>query len=236
MNRMSLLWKALAVLVLVFGLAMVAVAVSSAWRINRNMTTQFENRGSAIANSFAGSNVEVFLFSDVSTIQSRIDQYLDLEGVAYVFVVNPKGEILAHTFVPGIPSEVRSLKVDRRTTVVQQVSIEGMGDFIDISAPILDGEVGYVHVGMDRKLIRAAIWTAVVEQLLLLGAIFFLSLCLTVALMRRVVQPLRKLTDYTNALATIGTSAGNHAVAGAEVIAIQAVRTRSDNWPKRFAT
>ena len=101
--RISLLWKSLAVQILVFVLVTVAVNVSSAWRVDHNLTTQLENRGQAIASSFASSSVEVLL-RDVSTAQSMIDQYLELEDVAYVVVVSPKGEVLVHTFSPGIPA------------------------------------------------------------------------------------------------------------------------------------
>ena len=219
-NSISLLWKAVAVLVMVFALTTVAIAVSSARRVDRNLTAQFEARGIAIANGFANSSVEVFLFRDVSTAQSMIDQYKNLEGVAYVFVVNPKDVILVHTFVPDIPAAVRDLKRDKHTTIVQEVFIEGLGDVIDISAPILDGEVGHVHVGMERKLIRATIWSAVWDQTVLLGVICVLSLGLTIVFMKKIVQPLRKLTSYANVLGNVGTSAGNHASAAAEVLSI----------------
>ncbi len=219
-NRVSLVWKAVAVLVLVFALATVAVAVSSAWRVDDNLTKQFEARGIAIADGFASSSVEVLLFRDVSTAQSMIDQYKNLDGVAYVLIVNPKGEILAHTFIPNIPAEVRNLKVDKRARIVQPLSVTGIGDVINITSPILDGEVGHVHVGMERKLIQDTIWSALREQLVLLGIIFFISLGLTILLIRKIIQPLAKLTDYANTLANVGTSSGNHAVAEAEVLTI----------------
>ena len=53
MRSSPLLRKALVVLVVVFGVAMIATAMSSAWRINDNMTTQYESKGKAIANSIA---------------------------------------------------------------------------------------------------------------------------------------------------------------------------------------
>src|SRR5262245_19244502 len=96
--------RTLVVVGLVFGLTILATTASVAWRTGRNLTRQFESRGVAIATSLASSSTETFLFRNVSTIQAQVDQFLDVEGVAYVFVVTPQGEILAHTFVPHVPA------------------------------------------------------------------------------------------------------------------------------------
>src|SRR5207249_1639911 len=91
---------------------------------------------------------------------------------------------------------------------------------INVSAPILEGEVGYVHVGMNRQFIRAAIWSAVGKQLLLLGMIFLISLLATYLLMNKIIRPLQKLTDYTNSLATNGGSDHTDRAAREEILAI----------------
>jgi methyl-accepting chemotaxis protein len=220
MIQSSLLRKAIVMVVLVFGLTLVAVTASSAWRIDGNMTRQSESRGAAIANGLASSGVEVLLFRDVATIQSMIDQHLEIEGVGYVVVVTPKGDVLAHTFAPHIPPEVRDLKVSRRAPTVQPVSIADLGDFIDVSSPILDGEMGHVHVGMDRRPIRAAIWAAIGNHLLVIAAIFLFSLLAAALLMDKIVRPLGKLTDYAKTLAADGSTAQSDTPARHEIMSI----------------
>jgi sensor histidine kinase regulating citrate/malate metabolism len=176
--------KALVFLVLLFGVTTLPMTILSGWLVDRNLTAQFASRGRAIARGLASSSTDVFLFRDLSTVHSMIDQFMDIEGVAYVLVVSPQGVVLAHTFVPEVPAEIRGLRGDRHEETVQDVAIAGLGDYINVSAPILDGEVGYVHVGMDRQRIRAAVWSAVGEQTLLIcllfplgawGAYFFLG-------------------------------------------------------------
>ena len=47
------------------------------------------------------------LFGDnQQTLQSLIDQFKEIQGIKYIYIVNEEGEILAHTFVPGIPKEI----------------------------------------------------------------------------------------------------------------------------------
>jgi signal transduction histidine kinase len=213
-SKASLSRKALAVVALVFGLTMAAVAVSSAYRTDDNMTRQFESRGVAIATSLAGSGTDTLLFGDVATVQSTIDQFLDIDGVGYMLVVDADGAVLAHTFVPTVPPELRTLHTPPEGTTVQEVRVEGMGDFIDVSAPILAGEMGTVHVGMKRELIRAAVWHAVTRQLAVLGGTFLFSLLAASWLMKRIVKPLRSLTDAATTLAHAETLTDAAAAAG----------------------
>src|SRR5262249_16009762 len=138
----------------------------------QNLTKQFESRAVAIARSLASSGTEVLLFRDLSTIQSMIDQFLDIEGVAYVLVVDNQGNVLAHTFVPDTPPELRNLKGHSLQTTVEQVTVNGLGDFINVTSPILDKEMGHVHVGMNRQLIRDAVWRAVTRQTILMCLLF----------------------------------------------------------------
>jgi signal transduction histidine kinase len=201
MNHSPLLRKALAALVLVFGVTLIATSLLTLWRTQSNLTAEYTSKGTAIAESIAGSSVETLLFRDVSTIQSTIDQSLEIEGVAYIVVVDPQGQVLAHTFVPTVPEEVRKLESGTLNTIIQEVQINGRGKFLNVSTPILAGKVGHVHVGMDQGRIQSAIWRAVRNQVLMLLLIFSTSLVAAYFLMNRIVGPLRRLTTYANRLA-----------------------------------
>ena len=225
MNTSPLLRKTLAALLIVFGVTAAAAAASSGWRTYTNLTEQYTSKGTAVADGIASSSVELLLFRDVSTVQAMIDQYLEIEGVAYVFVVDPHGDTLAHTFVPTVPTQVMSLEGRERETTVQDVSIPGYGECLNVTSPILAGKIGYVHVGMDRGLIRKAISDAVVRQLVLLLPIFFLSLLAAYALMNKIVQPLNRLTVSANKLAAGGATAEEKEKQDAELRHISA---RSD--------
>lgn len=205
MTRLGLFGKALALLVLLFGTAAAAVALLSSWILDKNLTDEFRTKGTAIAESIASSSVDVILNRDLATIQANIDQYLAISGVSYVFVKNNEGEIIAHTFAPNIPQEVRQLEVSEAElhgTSTREFSIPDRGTVIDVCAPILDGEVGAVHVGMDRGLIEQQVWSAIRKQLVLMGSIFVVSCMLAYLMMGRIVKPLHRLTEYAHDLAT----------------------------------
>jgi two-component system sensor histidine kinase/response regulator len=179
-----------------------AVAGVLAWGINRELTQEYASKGTAIAESIAGASGEILLYRDTSTIQAMIDQYLDIRGVSYVFLTDKEGRILCHTFTPRVPQELSELKGEPEQTILRAVTFANGADRLDVCAPIVAGEVGYVHVGMDRGLIRAAVRSAVTKQVSLESALFLCGLAAALALMARVSRPLRRLTDYSRRVAS----------------------------------
>lgn len=163
-----------------------------------NLNREFINRGTSIVNSIANSNVELVLNRDASTIQSTIDQFLDPQnGVAYVFVVNEQNTFIAHTFVPAVPTEIIKIATgDANKTLVRNITIPGQGEYLDVTAPILAGVAGFVHVGMDLAIIRASIQSAIINQLLLIGLVLVISVMVAYVQSSRVSQPLIELTAF----------------------------------------
>jgi PAS domain S-box-containing protein len=201
MKHLSLLTKTLLLMLGVFGATAFTMAAFSAWFLNRNLTREYESKGTTIARGIADSGAETLVNRDASTVQALIDQFLETRGVSYVFVLNADGEIVAHTFVPAVPAEIERLRTDPHAGGVQEVRAGDLGDVIDVAAPILHGHAGVVHVGMDRGLIRAEVRSAIARQsgLMALGGL----LCALAGFggMRRIAAPLRRLTRYANALA-----------------------------------
>lgn len=196
--------KTLFIIIVLFGVIAFTIAISSGWNLYNDLIQEYKSKGTAIAKSIAGSSVETILNRDASTVQAMIDQFLEIVGVSYVFVVDSQGEIISHTFVPSIPHEILKIRAEKTKTItkIQDLHIEGKGDFIDISAPILEGAIGFVHVGMDKGIIMSQMKSAMVRQLYLLSIIFLLSIAIAYMLVNKVSQPLNKLTEYSKKLAS----------------------------------
>jgi PAS domain S-box-containing protein len=187
---------------LLFAAATVATSAASAWRVDQDLGDRYEARGRAIASIIASASDEFLRLNDISAIQAMVDEARELEGDSYVFVIDDHGKIVSHTFAAAVPSELATLKDSGPEIVSRSVRIPGRGDFVDISAPIKAGRGGYVHVGMDPGIIRARVWSAISTQLALLGVIFLVSLVVGVWLVNKIIQPLERLTDYANTMAT----------------------------------
>jgi sigma-B regulation protein RsbU (phosphoserine phosphatase) len=118
-------------------------------------------------------------------------------------VVDAQGEIISHTFVPSIPQEIINIRdYPPAQGLREETEIRELGDFIDVSSPILAGVAGYVHVGMDKKLIRNNIWSTVIKQQGLIFIIFLITIILAYILVNRISQPLRRLAEHAKKLAS----------------------------------
>jgi methyl-accepting chemotaxis protein len=193
MSPSRLFTKVLGILVFLYATTLTAMAGFSTWILTTSLTDEYQTKGLAIARSIASAGVDTLLYRDAATVQAIIDQYLDTPGVSYVFVVDPHGEILCHTFAPGIPDEILALASSQGSESVQRLSIHGAGEADDVSAPILEGEIGVVHVGMDRGLIDASVRTVVFKEIGLLSVIFLVSCLVAFVVMRKITFPLRQM-------------------------------------------
>jgi methyl-accepting chemotaxis protein len=110
--------------------------------------------------------------------------------------------------VPRVPQEVLEIHtaVQRRGAqeelIITNLSIAGIGGIMDIAAPILAGVAGYGHVGMARNIIRAQIWSAVMEQQGLMFMIFLVTVLVAYVLVNHISQPLNLLAEHARTLAS----------------------------------
>jgi signal transduction histidine kinase/CheY-like chemotaxis protein/HAMP domain-containing protein len=182
-----------------FGIISTMASSLAAWTLYSRMTEEYVSKGSAIAASIARGSQEILLARDVSTIQSMVDQYLDIEGVAYVFVVDADRLVVSHTFVPEMPKPLVELKQDK-TSRVCELEVEQIGQVIDICKPVLAGVAGYVHVGMDKGVIMDYFWEAVIKMQTMLFVCFWVCVGILYLVTRHISRPLHQLTEHARRL------------------------------------
>lgn len=123
---------------------------------------------------------------------------------------------LAHTFVPGVPEEIRKGDPFNVATIDRQIT--GLGEFVEVGSPILAGVGGGVHVGMDRGLIALKIQRAIGRQIYLISIIFVSGIFAAVWFVNLAAKPLGELMNYAVQVAPSESSA-KQPVAGEEFLA-----------------
>jgi twitching motility protein PilJ len=164
------------------------------------MRDQFQSKGDAIARSLASSGVDLILNRDASTIQSLVDQFADIEGVAYVVVYDRQQEVIAHTFAPFMPAGLiaqnpvpgESPGQTREITIADPATNQPRS-ILDVGVPVLAGQLGTVRVGMDLDLINAAALRSAGRLVALLAGLALAAFGLSWWLLGRLVRPIEGL-------------------------------------------
>ena len=176
------------------GLIVVATSVLYVHTVDRQLTDDFLKSSRAIARAIANSDIDLIVTQNYSALQSVIDQYVEIPGISYVFVVDGNGRIIAHTFVPGVPDEITADYKDGKD--VYDRTLGGLGDFSEVTAGIVAGQAGRVHVGMDKGYVALQVQTAIGKGVYLLTIIFVVSVLASYGLMYQVSRPLDHLGSY----------------------------------------
>jgi sensor histidine kinase regulating citrate/malate metabolism len=176
------------------GLIVASTSVLYIYTIDRQLTDDFRKTSRTIARSIADANIDLIVEEKYSALQSIIDQFVNVSGISYVFVVDARGVIIAHTFVPGIPAEIAADYRDGRD--VYDRVLAGLGRFSEATAGILDGQAGRVHVGVDKGYTAVQVQLAIGKQMYLLTIIFVVSVLVSYGLIYQVSRPLDHLRSY----------------------------------------
>ena len=178
----------------IMGLIVASTSILYVYTVDHQLNDDLQKNSRAIARSIADSNIDLIVNRNYSALQSVIDQYVEIPGISYVLVVDAHNDIIAHTFVPGVPDVIAADYRDQRP--VYNRVIPGMGSFTEVTAGILAGEAGSVHVGVDKGYVALQVQMAIGKQVYLLTVIFIVSILVSYGLMYRVSRPLLNLRNY----------------------------------------
>ena len=182
-----------------FGIVVLSISILSISTVSRELRDEYVSNSESIAKNIADSSVDILLNRNLATLQSLIDQFVQIESIRYIYITSDTGEFLAHTFIPGIPEEI--LASDPSATEAVERSLPGLGDFVEVGSPILSGVAGTVHVGMDLELLGLKIQRAVGQQIYLLCIILVTGVLASIWLVNLASRPLTELLEYVVTLA-----------------------------------
>ena len=182
-----------------FGLIVLSTSILCIYTVDTQLSAEYETNTRNIAKTIADASVDILLNRNLATLQSMIDQFVEIQGIRYIYITSESGEYLAHTFVPGIPEQV--LASDPSSTEPVERSIPGMGDFVEVGSPILAGVAGTVHVGMDLDLVALKIQRAIGQQVILICIFLVVGILASIWFVNLAAKPLGGLLAYAVDLA-----------------------------------
>lgn len=162
-----------AVAVAVFGLANFLVFDTVASRVVRQ---EVQERAATLSRRLAVESSRLILLEDRAALHRLLDSTRQTDQLCdYALVLGPGGDVLASTFTHGVPRGLATISPSGVAGAGTAIVSDRGTRFLDVAAPILDGQLGTVRVGSRMEHIHAgaaqvrAAGATMVATFLLLG-------------------------------------------------------------------
>jgi HAMP domain-containing protein len=164
------------------------------------LRNQANQRASAVATNLSDGAAALVLRKDLVALHALLAKYALLEGVAYVFVEDLNGSILARSWgsssrEPQVFAARGDLREERRTEGVFS------GEPVDeIRVPILDGQIGAVHVGIWRGAVERDVGRVFYPIVTWISGVLVVGVLLVVIVAWRIQRPIRQLARNADSM------------------------------------
>ena len=151
--KLPLFWKfsiAIITIVFIFG-SINSILIYN--NVQSSLQNETQKRALFIANTISKQITQSILFEDFITLQNNINSFKDIDkGIFYIFVLDNKKNVLAHTFESDFPSNLISLNNlrENQSYNTQMIKFKNLNNevILDVVVPILEGRIGVVRVGL----------------------------------------------------------------------------------------
>jgi len=197
-------WKitgTVATVMLVFGLLLVIAANHF---MGRALRSENDRRALAIATNLSDAAAGPLMGKNILELYALLTKYARLNGAAYTFIEDTNGQIVAHSLKPLPPELEQTLPPDKRNQIgTRTVTLQGKAVY-ETRVPILEGQLGAVHLGMWTEGITTELASVRLPFLELLTLLLVFAVGISVFIVRAMLAPLRTLTEVASE-----TSAGD---------------------------
>ena len=194
-TRIGLKWKIGGAFTGVMLILCTFVAAAAYQIIQHTLRDQLDKRALAIATNLSDASAGHIVGKNLLALNALIQKYTLLDGLAYAFIEDGGGEIVAQTlgtFPPelrqGLPVGGQRLPYRRELSLQKKIVYE-------TSVPVLEGQVGIVHVGFWADAIQKEIQGALLPLIGIIAIVPFIGALLSFLVAHWFVRPIVRLTE-----------------------------------------
>jgi hypothetical protein len=173
--------------------------------MGRALLAQIDRRAFLMATNLSDAAAGHVMGRNRLELHALVIKYARLDGSAYAFIQDSKGQVVAHS-LGNFPEELRETlpsdghkEVHRRTVRLKSGHEKTV---YEVRVPILEGQVGAAHIGLWEESIAEEVYRAVLPIVGLTTTLFVAGVSLSVFLVRRIIRPIRCLTDIGGKIST----------------------------------
>jgi two-component system, cell cycle sensor histidine kinase and response regulator CckA len=197
-RRLGLKWKIGGIFTCVM-LVLGAFEVAAVYRLTQDtLREQLDKRALAITTNFSDAAAGHVASRNLLALHTLATKYTLLDGVAYAYVADGNGEIVAHT-LRAFPEELRQeLSAGAKRQVQRRELALGERTVYETALPVLEGQMGSVHVGFWADSVQTEIQHALIPLVAIIAVVPFVGGLFSFLLAHWIVRPivgLRKIAD-----------------------------------------
>lgn len=218
-HGVSLKWKIGGVYTGVM-LLLAIILIAALYYLTRNaMREQLDKRSLAIAINFSDAAAGHIVSKNNLALHSLAAKYTLFEGVAYVFIEDANGDVVAQT-LGKFPQELRSgssaagqREPSRRTVSLRDKTV------YETSVPVLDGQAGSAHVGFWSEAVDNEVQSLIWPMIGIIALVPVVGAVLSFLIANWIVRPIIGLTEVADKVTKgdLEMSIGNSVVSRDEI-------------------
>ncbi|RKH00151.1 methyl-accepting chemotaxis protein [Corallococcus sp. CA053C] len=183
-------------------------------QMEANLEERHASEGEAVALSLAIA-AEQGVSAGMGSLQPLLEVFRERDDLAYLFIQDPTGYVLVHSFTGAFPEALKVATEAKTKTsagrdgthVIPEVRLLRGGKTLralDVAAPVAEGRLGTVHVGMAREFIDDKVNTLRWKMLLFALLLEAGGVVLAALFGRSIVRPLAELTSVAGHIVESG--------------------------------
>jgi sensor histidine kinase regulating citrate/malate metabolism len=190
---LSFEWK---IMLLVLGLLFVVIVNQLVARVLR---AQMEESAVLMTTNLSDAAASYIASNDVLRLKTTVTKYARLSRVAYVFVQDREGKVIANSLAGFSPELQQALTSDQDPQVSRrELTLEGKPVY-ETRAPILDGQLGSAHIGIWAGAVEGDIHRALFKFVWPITLGFLAAVIAVMILGQPLIRGLRRLMELRSA-------------------------------------
>lgn len=164
--------------------------------VGRALRSQMDETAAFITTNLSDAASAYLASNDVLQLQTTVAKYVRLNRVAYAFIKDREGTVVAHsfaTFPPELQEELTSNQ--RRQVARRELTWQGKTVY-ETRGPILDGQLGTAHIGIWASSVDREVYRTLFMFVWPITLALFAGVIIAVFLARQLIRVLRRLIEW----------------------------------------
>ena len=185
----------LTTLMIIFSGLTIALIVKTT--LTRSLLTEHWEEGIPEVEHLAHMSANDILTDNKMSLRLMLTEYVaSNQDIEYIFIQDNNGDVYVDTFKEGFPSGLKNINIlnEMEAYSVQSIKTD-KGALTDIVVPIMDGQLGVVHMGISEENITGNVEEVVNMIFKIIIVVLAVGCGLSYVFASVITNPVRKLTE-----------------------------------------